>query len=225
MSMDDTWIKIALAGGAVAFVIGGLVYGSARSRKRGQALRAVAEAWGFDYEANGRERIRAVFAECPLMQGGRGNAAQHLLTGPYLDFNCYVFDWATAGGWDRAGEVRKQTCAGIASDDGIGIPPFVLYAGRTQPKRMNIEGLKTVSLPEVTECTDRYWLQTNDAEVLLPRLGEDLGRLLQGAYPLHVECTGKVLLAYQPNEITAAEDYNAMRTRLQQLWSGLSGEV
>lgn len=214
--------QLILASVAIAFVLVSLVLRFALVSKRARGVRAFAAEWGFHYEPYGRGVVRRVFAACPLMQGGRGNAAQNLMQGRLGGHDAYFFDWLKVTGWERAGEVRKQTCCALVSTAGLGLPPFVLYAGRGRPKHWHIEGMETVALPTDLGYGARMWLQTPSPEKVSPLFDGELAAFLDRRYPLHIECTGSVLLMYQPNETVAPRDYRQMRTHLERLWQLLT---
>jgi hypothetical protein len=213
--------NIVLAVGSLAFVAGGIGLTIKGLSTRGRALRELADQWDFTYDPNGREAIRAVFGDCPLLQGGRGSAARHLLAGTHGDLDCYLFDWASVTGWDQPGEVRWQTCAGVRLPASRGLPRFDLRPGGNQPKRLRQPGLQTVPLPPESGCVDRYWLQVETPGIIENRITEDLGALLQKAFPLQIECTGDTLLLYHPNEKLAPIHLERHRKRLAIVCSAL----
>ncbi|MEM8642892.1 MAG: hypothetical protein AAGG51_29355 [Cyanobacteria bacterium P01_G01_bin.54] len=156
--MNDVLIVILIIFGVIAI----LAMSFYLSRRRTQAIEALAVELGFNFGGRDRQLLPDPVWQFDLFSKGRSRSVANLIWGQREMAEVYLFDYSYHTGTSRKrSQPHRQTVVCLSSQ-ALNLPPFLLVPENIFHKLGNLFGYHDIDFPNYPNFSRRYLLRGAD---------------------------------------------------------------
>ena len=178
-------------------------------RKRTNAIKALAEEWGFEFVGAGNDLLAASTRDFDLFRKGRSRRASNIMRGNHKDAKIEIFDYRYVTGGGKHSRTHLQTVVSISSDR-LSLPYFMLVPENFMHKIGNIFGYQDIDFQDYPEFSQRYLLRGDDESQIRQVFNYKVIPWYESRNNVSTEGTGNCLIYYYARRRYAPENWRSL---------------
>jgi hypothetical protein len=209
----DKFLPILLVFGAALAVAALIHYVTARAeRQRTEAMKAVADGFGFDFQPHPDAALLDDVRGLPLFGRGRKPRLRNMMWGTTRDLGVAVFDYAYTTGSGKSQQTHSQTVVRFLAAD-LALPAFALRPESFWHRVGQLFGAADIDFDTHPAFSKQYLLRGEDEAAVRAAFQDDVLEYFEDCPGLCVEAAGPRIVIYRAG---ARVEPTAVRAQLEQ---------
>ncbi len=192
---DADFVVVVMVAGIVGSVVLAFVIGSRMEKKRREAMRALAEAWGFHFNEKMEGLAEAEFAGLRLFTLGRSKVGSNLIYRHEDHGSELLFDYRYTTGGGKNSQTHRQTVVAMTFTGAL--PAFELRPEHVFHKIGGMLGMQDIKIPDRPAFSGKFLLREADEEAIRGVFTGPVCDLLERNPKLSVEARDHYLIVYR----------------------------
>jgi hypothetical protein len=194
------WLPLVIALAVVGLLAVVVVLSVRGERKRREALRQVAENFGFDFEPQADQLSSSEFGRFHLFTQGRSRKAENLLRGRFERDEVLIFDYRYVVGSGKNRTTHRQTVAALSLGPRAALPNFELRPENIFHKIGSAFGYQDIDLPDYPSFSSRCLLRGQDESAIRALFDGTVIEAVENAKNICLEGGGPWLVIYRASK-------------------------